>query len=358
MRINHLLSLSLILFLFFRLSCFLVCSRSRECVDTYAYIRQRSRERVFSQAHVIGAKREQKWREQEEKNIVCLRCGGGEHMLGSECKCIQEVLAFSSRHWTPVARNVAAASTGVVGNDRVTVTISEYGEKIWWDRTRGMSRCMKYRCRETASSARNSLPHAKMLLSLKRIWCMQGARELVINYMILSRNERGTKRKKERKTGATKQVFIFKMKIINLCSKISSKLRLYYEVKISKNINNNNNKILYYLSYTFQYEHWSSYSFGTNRLWYTIVAGSSNIRIRALREYTYAPMGKNFSIFEVIRAQSSLSPRNTNIRGAAKRANAPGNYEAFSPSLGGGGGRKTKIVDRSGDVSLRKNDSG
>jgi len=77
-------------------------------------------------------------------------------------KRIQEVLAtFSPRHWTPVARNVAAARDPRVCWKRVTVTIAEYGEKIRRDsntRARAMlSRQVKYRCRDTAPRPREIL---------------------------------------------------------------------------------------------------------------------------------------------------------------------------------------------------------
>jgi len=96
----------------------------------------------------------------EENSVLAVR--RSEHMLGSECKCIQEVLAFSPRHWTPVARNVAARS-----QPRCWKRPRDSNDLWIWRENlveigRSVSRRMKYRGRETASSARNSLLHAKM----------------------------------------------------------------------------------------------------------------------------------------------------------------------------------------------------
>lgn len=62
-----------------------------------------------------------------------------------------------------------------------------------------------------------------------------------------------------------------------------------------------------------------------NRYWQLQYLHSSPGRIHVCSD------GEKLFDFEVIRLQSSLSSRNTNIRGAAKRADAPGDYEAFSP---------------------------
>lgn len=74
-----------------------------------------------------------------------------------------------------------------------------------------------------------------------------------------------------------------------------------------------------YNSEIFQYEFWSFYSFETNRSRHTIrCRGNSNIHIPNLQRcHTYAPTGEKLFDFKVIRA---LSPWNTNIREAAKRA--------------------------------------
>jgi len=54
-------------------------------------------------------------------------------MLGSECKCIQECKSSPFRRVIghQLRETLPRGVNRVVGNDRVTVTISEYGEKIW-----------------------------------------------------------------------------------------------------------------------------------------------------------------------------------------------------------------------------------